>query len=80
MSFHLMPVYLNPELLDGMSPELKRRMQGKPCFTFAEIDKRLSKELSVLTKAGFASYKEQGFVLLTVEFFPSRKDSERRVT
>lgn len=62
VSFHLMPVYLNPELLDGMSPELKRRMQGKSCFNFAEIDKRLFKELTAITKAGFASYKEQGFV------------------
>ncbi len=62
VSFHLMPVYLKPELLDGMSPELKRRMQGKSCFNFAEIDKRLFKELTAITKAGFASYKEQGFV------------------
>jgi hypothetical protein len=62
VSFHLMPVYLKPELLDGLSPELKRRMQGKSCFNFAEIDKPLFKELAALTKAGLASYKAQGFV------------------
>ena len=27
VSYHLMPVYLKPELLDGMSSELKARMQ-----------------------------------------------------
>lgn len=62
VSFHLMPVYLKPELLDGLSPALKGRMQGKSCFNFAEIDKPLFKELAALTKAGFASYKAQGFV------------------
>lgn len=62
VSFHLMPVYLKPELLEGLSPELRARMQGKSCFNFAAIDKSLFKELASLTKAGFASYKEQGFV------------------
>lgn len=28
VSFHLMPVYVFPELLNEISPELKRRMQG----------------------------------------------------
>jgi hypothetical protein len=62
VSFHLMPVYVKPELLDAISPELKARMQGKSCFNFKEVDKSLFKQLAALTKAGLASYKEQGFV------------------
>lgn len=62
VSFHLMPVYLKPELLAGLSPELKARMQGKSCFNFTQVDKPLFKQLAALTKAGFASYKEQGLV------------------
>lgn len=62
VSFHLMPIYVKPELLEGLSPELKARMQGKSCFNFAASDKTLFKELAALTKAGYASYKEQGFV------------------
>lgn len=62
VSFHLMPVYVKPELLDGISPALKKRMQGKSCFNFTEIDPSLFTELTALTKAGFASYKAQGFV------------------
>jgi len=62
VSFHLMPVYVKPELLAGISPGLQSRMQGKSCFNFAELDKPLFKELAALTKAGFASYKEQGYV------------------
>jgi len=29
VSFYLMPVYVNPKLLEGISPELKKRMLGK---------------------------------------------------
>ena len=62
VSFHLMPVYVKPELLETISPELEARMQGKSCFNFAEVNKPLFKELAALTKAGFASYKDQDFV------------------
>ena len=51
VSYHLMPVYASPELLSGISPGLKRRMQGKSCFNFKEIDEELFKELAELTKA-----------------------------
>ena len=51
VSYYLMPVYACPELLDAVSPELKKRMQGKSCFNFKEIDERLFKELANVTKA-----------------------------
>ena len=62
VSYHLMPVYVKPELLSGWSPELSSRMQGKSCFNFTASDQLLFKELSALTKAGFQSYRDQGFV------------------
>ena len=62
VSFHLMPVYTNPELLDGLSPALKSRMQGKSCFNFSAVDKVLFGELASLTKTCFASYQDQGYV------------------
>ena len=62
VSFHLMPLYLKPELLESISPELKSRMQGKSCFNFSAVEPALFKELTALTKASFGSYKEQGFV------------------
>jgi len=62
VSYHLMPLYLKPELISSASPELKARMQGKSCFNFKASEPVLFKELSALTKAAFASYKEQGFV------------------
>ena len=62
VSYHLMPVYLKPDLLASVSPALKARMQGKSCFNFKVSEPTLFKELSALTKSAFASYKEQGYV------------------
>jgi hypothetical protein len=61
VSYHLMPVYLAPALLDTLSPELKARMQGKSCFNFKAVDEPLMRELQALTQAGYASYQAQGF-------------------
>jgi hypothetical protein len=57
VSYHLMPVYLNPPLLKTLSPGLKKRMQGKGCFNFTEIDRAQLKELSTLTRKGIAAFK-----------------------
>jgi hypothetical protein len=62
VSYHLMPVYAKPELLAGLSPALKARMQGKSCFNFTTSDTALLKELAAVTEAAYASYEEQGFV------------------
>ena len=62
VSYHLMPVYAKPELLESLSPALKGRMQGKSCFHFTVVDQALFDELAALTQAGFASYQAQGFV------------------
>jgi hypothetical protein len=57
-----MPVYVNPKLLDDISPGLLKRMQGKSCFNFKDIDKTLFKELSKLTKRGIEFYKKNGML------------------
>lgn len=62
VSFHLMPVYVFPDLLREISPELKRRMQGKSCFNFKALDERLLGELAKLTKAGFARFKGAKYI------------------
>ena len=62
VSFYLMSVYASPEFLKNMSPELKQRMQGKSCFNFKEVDKKLFSELNALTKAGAAKFTDKKFV------------------
>jgi hypothetical protein len=62
VSYYLMSVYACPDLLKAMSPELKKRMQGKSCFNFKEVDDKLFKELAQLTKAGAARFSDQKFI------------------
>lgn len=62
VSYHLMPVYVTPELLSPISPELKRRMQGKSCFNFKVAEASLFSELGQLTHQYFESYRQQGYI------------------
>lgn len=62
VSYHLMPIYLQPQLLAGLSPALQARMQGKSCFNFKAVDAAMFDELAVLTRAGYDSYGAQGYV------------------
>lgn len=59
VSFYLMPVYMYPDLLKGISPELKKRMQGKSCFNFRNVDPDLFKELAALTKKGYDKFEKE---------------------
>jgi hypothetical protein len=57
VSFYLMAVYALPELAAEISPELRRRMQGKSCFNFSTIDEGLLAELTALTARGLDHYE-----------------------
>jgi hypothetical protein len=57
VSFHLLPLYMNPALLALVPPALKKRMQGKACFNFTTVDPARLKELRDLTRQGIASFK-----------------------
>jgi hypothetical protein len=54
VSIYLMPVYVDPGLLDDVSPALRKRMQGKSCFNFNKVDEPLIGELEALVRTGYA--------------------------
>ena len=58
VSFYWMPVYGIPALLDGVSPELRSRMQGKSCFNFTQVDEPLARELDELTVSSLPPYRK----------------------
>ena len=62
VSYHLMPIYACPELLKEISPDLKKRMQGKSCFNFKRMEPDLFKELKVLTEKGIEKFKNKQLV------------------
>jgi hypothetical protein len=58
VSYHLMSLYMRPELLKTLSPRLTKRMQGKACFNFTTVDPDEAKDLSAATKAGIAAFRD----------------------
>jgi hypothetical protein len=61
VSYHMVPVYMFPLLANGISPELKRRRQGKACFNFAHVDEALFRELRSLTDASLKTFRDSAF-------------------
>lgn len=59
VSFYLMPVYMYPELLKDISPELEKHMQGKSCFNFKKVEPGLFAELAELTRRGAEKSKKE---------------------
>jgi len=49
-------------LLINISPELKKRMQGKSCFNFNTPESIPLQELEALTQAGFQAYKNEAYL------------------
>ncbi len=62
VSYHLMPVYVFPEILVDVSPALKKRMHGKSCFNFRSVDNNLFEELNVLTITAYDRFCEAGYL------------------
>jgi hypothetical protein len=58
VSYHVMPIYMKPELLKSVPPELQKRMQGKACFNFTTVDREQLKHLATVTKAGIAAFRD----------------------
>jgi len=58
VSYHLLPLYMNPSLNSRVSAELKKRKQGKACFNFSKPDPKLFAELAELTRLGLDSFKK----------------------
>jgi hypothetical protein len=62
VSFYLMPVYSNPELMGRISDRLRQRIHGKSCFNFTNPEPDLFAELSELVRSGFTCYERLGYV------------------
>jgi hypothetical protein len=62
VSYYLMSVYAAPGDIQNISPELKKRMQGKSCFNFKVVDEELFRELAELTRSGAARFADGKFI------------------
>jgi hypothetical protein len=55
VAYHLLPLYADPALADGLSAALAKRRQGKTCFNFKALDAALFEELAALTRRARAT-------------------------
>jgi hypothetical protein len=62
VSYHLFSVYTTPNDAQTISPDLKKRMQGKACFNFTAVDEPLFRELAKITRAGAKRFSDANFV------------------
>jgi hypothetical protein len=58
VGFYFMPMYANPEFVEGLSPELKKFIKGKACLNIKKADQNLFKEIEMMTRDGFKLYKQ----------------------
>jgi hypothetical protein len=56
MRFFLLPMHADPELLDGLSPAVRKRKTGASLFTFATIDDAALADLRALVARAFQVY------------------------
>jgi hypothetical protein len=61
VSFYVMPVYVFPDLLEG-GGDLKKRMQGKSCFNFRQLDDAQASALADLVRRGYERYAAEGML------------------
>jgi len=59
VSLYLKPVYTWPDLLDDISPALRKRLQGsRTAFSFATVDEALLAELEGLVERAYRRYSK----------------------
>jgi hypothetical protein len=77
VSLYLKPVYTWPDLLDDISPALRKRLQGsRTAFSFAVADEALFAELVALVERAFRRYSKAGSA--KVDAPPAAQPAEAR--
>lgn len=56
VGFYLLPMHHFPELREGLSPALRRRLTGASAFTFPVFDEALFAELEVVVARALERY------------------------
>jgi hypothetical protein len=62
VSYHLMGISGNQQLLDTLSAPLRARMQGTSCFNFKALDDGLVRALERVTAGSLRSMKNAGYI------------------
>ena len=78
VSLYLKPVYTWPDLLDDISPKLRKRLQGsRTAFSFAVVDEPVLAELEALVELAFRRYRKAGGATAAASPDPSSVEAHR---
>lgn len=56
VKFNFLPMHAHPELLAGVSPQLRKRKTGASVFKFTELDEALADELAGVVARAYPIY------------------------
>ena len=59
VKFNFLPMHGNPDLLEGISADLRRHKTGASVFRFTEIDENLAGALETVVAKGFLDYMKE---------------------
>jgi hypothetical protein len=62
VGFYYMPVYTESQLKQVFAPELLALLKGKSCFHVKRLDADLRAQIRSALDAGFALYRERGWI------------------
>lgn len=57
-----MPVYSHPELVQGISQELRKDLKGKSCFNIKKQSHETLKHIEDILTKGIAKYEELNWI------------------
>jgi 7-keto-8-aminopelargonate synthetase-like enzyme len=60
VKFNFLPMHTHPELLEGVSPALRKRKTGASVFRFTELDESQLAELEGVVASAFDAYVQGG--------------------
>ena len=60
VKLNFLPMHAHPELLEGVSPALRKRKTGASVFRFTDVDQALFAELEGVLARGFDVYMKGG--------------------
>jgi len=62
VSYHLMGLYVFPEMVEQIDPKLRALLKGKSCFNVKRLDEHLLDQLERITQRCLERYQSQGYV------------------
>ncbi len=62
VSFHFLPLYMDPTLKSKLSPGLLKTLKGKTCFHIKSLDSSMVEHINTAIEVGASFYRSRGWL------------------